>query len=169
MSDTTPDQQQQLTRAAHDRLAAELEELTTTGRQVMAERLQRARELGDLSENAEYHETKHEQGLMEARIRRLSHMLQTARIVEAPVAADRAIAGTLVTLRPMEDEASEHEVYLLASSPEERARSVRTVTIASPLGKVVFGKKVGEQVVYQAPGGTFSYEVVRIDPWDGQA
>ena len=68
MSDTAKDAPQ-LTQAAFDRLQTEVDELKTDGRKQIAERLQRARELGDLSENAEYHETKNQQGMMEARIR----------------------------------------------------------------------------------------------------
>src|ERR1051325_7761091 len=97
MSEETP--QPQLTRAAYDRLKAELE---TTGRKEIAERLQRARELGDLSENAEYHETKNQQGMMEARIRGITATLRDAVIVEAPTTASSAQAGTFVTLRPLD-------------------------------------------------------------------
>jgi transcription elongation factor GreA len=158
---------QQLTQAAHDRLKAELDELQTSGRKQMAERLQRARELGDLSENAEYHETKNQQGMMEARIRKIEHLLKNAVIVESPATSDKAVAGTIVTLKP--DDGGEPERYLLAASAEERAKSVRTVTIASPLGQALSGKAVGEKVKYVAPGGTFTYKLVELEPWDGQA
>ncbi|HJT38089.1 MAG TPA: transcription elongation factor GreA, partial [Actinomycetota bacterium] len=103
-----------LTQAAYDRLQAELDELETDGRKLIAERLQRARELGDLSENAEYHETKNQQGMMEARIRKLQHMLKNAQIVAAPSASDRAEAGTIVTLKPLDG--GDNERYLLAAS-----------------------------------------------------
>ncbi|MFA5891283.1 MAG: transcription elongation factor GreA [Actinomycetota bacterium] len=168
MSDLT-NQQPELSRAAYDRLAAELEELQTVGRKDMAERLLRARELGDLSENAEYHETKNQQGMMEARIRKIEHVLKSAIIVEVPRVTDHAVAGSLVTLQPLDESDAEPEVYLLASSAEERARTARTVTMASPLGKVVLGKSVGDKIVYEAPGGTFSYQLIKVEPWDGQA
>ena len=157
----------QLSQAAFDRLQAELDELKTSGRKLMAERLQRARELGDLSENAEYHETKNQQGMMEARIRKLEHILKNAEIVEGLQSADKAEAGTIVTLKPLDG--GEDERYLLAASSEERAKSVRTVTVGSPLGQAVTGKLVGDKVEYIAPGGTFSYEVTKIEPWDGKA
>jgi transcription elongation factor GreA len=156
-----------LTQAAFDRLQAELDDLRTGGRKQMAERLQRARELGDLSENAEYHETKNQQGMMEARIRKLEHILKNAQIVDTPMTSDRAEAGTIVTLKPLDG--GEDERYLLAASSEERARDVRTVTVASPLGQALSGKLAGDKVEYVAPGGTFSYEVANIEPWDGQA
>jgi transcription elongation factor GreA len=156
-----------LTQSAFDRLQAELDELKTSGRKLMAERLQRARELGDLSENAEYHETKNQQGMMEARIRKLEHLLKNATIVEGPQSTDKAEAGTIVTLKPLDG--GEEESYLLAASSEERAKSVRTVTVASPLGQALNGKLVGDKVEYVAPGGTFAYELTKIEPWDGRA
>jgi len=166
MSDTANDAPR-LTQAAFDRLQTEVDELKTDGRKQIAERLQRARELGDLSENAEYHETKNQQGMMEARIRKIENILKNAQIVEAPTASDHAEAGTIVTLKPLDG--TDVEMYLLAASSEERARSVRTVTIASPLGQALSGKLVGDKVEYVAPGGTFAYELMKIEPWDGQA
>lgn len=167
MTDAISTDPPQLSRAAFERLKTELEELQTTGRKEISERLQRARELGDLSENAEYHETKNQQGMMEARIRKLEHIVKRAVIVDQPVVVDRAVAGTFVTLKPLDGGA--HEVYLLAASSEERAKSARTVTIVSPLGQAVRDKLVGDHVEYVAPGGTFAYEIVKLEPWDGQA
>jgi transcription elongation factor GreA len=158
---------QQLSRAAYDRLKAELDTLQDEGRKSIAERLQRARELGDLSENAEYHATKEEQGMMEARIRKIEHMLRIAEIVDGPIETDSAVAGTLVTLRSVDD--GEEEMYLLAASSEERAEGVRTVTVVSPLGQAVSGARVGDTVTYHAPGGTFTYEVAKLEPWNGRA
>src|SRR5688572_17589555 len=123
MSETT--NENQLTQAAYDRLAAELEELQTSGRKLMAERLQRARELGDLSENAEYHETKTQLGMMGSRIRKVEHILRTAVIVSAPVVMDEAVAGSIVSLRSLD--AGDTETYLLAASKEERHPEHRTL------------------------------------------
>jgi transcription elongation factor GreA len=130
----------------------------------MAVRLQHARELGDIRENAEYDAAKNEQGLMEARIRQLERMLQDVEIVDGPADADAVGAGMLVTLRPLDEEAGEEETYLLAHSKEERAKGARTVTTESPLGSVLVGKGVGDRVSYAAPGGEFSYEVVGFEP-----
>jgi transcription elongation factor GreA len=160
------EERQQLSRAAHDRLAAELEELTTDGRKQIAERLQRARELGDLSENAEYHETKNQQGMMEARIRKLEHILKNADVSEGPVTTDTAVVGTIITLRMSEGDDSR---YLLAQSNEERAGEddVYTLTISSPLGQAVQGKKVGEKIEWHAPKGPLTAELLKIEPWEG--
>lgn len=142
----------------------ELEELRTEGRDKMAERLLRAREFGDISENAEYDAAKNEQGLMEARIRRLEHLLRDPDIIEA-ADGDEVGPGTIVTVRPVEENAGEDdESYLVALSAEERAPGVRTVTSSSPFGSALLGKKVGDRVSYEAPGGTFAYEVISFAP-----
>src|SRR2546421_879855 len=110
-----------LTIEAYTRLKAELDELKTDGREKIAERLLHARELGDISENAEYDAAKDEQGMMEARIRKLEAMLRDPEIVEAPAASDSAVPGVIVALLPLDEEGAEEEEYLLADSGEERA------------------------------------------------
>ncbi|MDP8956382.1 MAG: transcription elongation factor GreA [Actinomycetota bacterium] len=153
-----------LTKDAYHRMTAELEQLKIEGRRTMSERLLRAREHGDIRENAEYDTAKNEQGLMEARIRDLERQLRDPEIIEA-AEGDEVGAGTLVTLRLLEDaDDSEDETYLMALSPEERAPGVRTITPSSPLGSVLLGRRVGDRVNYEAPGGKFAYQVVAIAP-----
>jgi transcription elongation factor GreA len=151
-----------LTRDAFERLRAELARLKTEGREQMAARLQRAREHGDIRENAEYDAAKDAQGLMEARIRDLERMLKDPDIVEGPAASKAAVVGVLVTVR--DEEFDEEETYLLAASKEERIDGFRTVTADSPLGSALLGRKVGERVSYQAPGGTFVCQILRLKP-----
>ena len=153
-----------LTRDAYERLRSELHGLKTSGRVQVADRLQHARELGDIRENAEYDAAKNDQALMEARIRELERILKDPDIVAQPIEADAAGPGVLVTVRPVEDEDEDDETYLLAASKEERADSARTVSVDSPLGKALLGKKVGERLSYEAPGGEFTYEVVSLRP-----
>ena len=164
---SSDEQKPVLTRAAFDRLQAEYDQLTTTGRKEVAARLLRARELGDLSENAEYHATKDEQGLMEARIRKLQWMLKNAEITEAPQHGDVASPGMLVVVMEPGADADDADTYLLAASPEERAKGARTVTPKSPFGAALMGKRPGDEVVYEAPGGNFTYQIVTVKPWDG--
>jgi transcription elongation factor GreA len=159
------DEAQILSRAAYERLKAELEELKTDGRKQIAERLLRARELGDLSENAEYDETKNQQGLMESRIRYLERIVKHAIVQDAPVAADRVVPGVLVTVR---DADGDEDTYLFAASAQEKAKGARTVTSASPLGAALAGKAAGDKAEYEAPGGAFTIDIVSIKPWDGQ-
>ena len=153
-----------LTASAYGRLKEELEDLRTRGRDQMAERLKHARELGDIRENAEYDAAKNEQGLMEARIRTLEHMLRDPDIIEAPVDADAVRSGMVVTVIAEGDD--DEEIYLLADSAEERASGARTVTTSSPLGKALVGGKINEQVVYEAPGGSFRYTILGFRPRD---
>jgi transcription elongation factor GreA len=153
-----------LTVDAYRRLKGELDELTSVGRDHLAERLLAAREHGDIRENAEYDAAKNEQGLMESRIRSLQEMLRDPEIVEAPKAAASVGAGMLVTLHPLDEDEPEDEVYLLAESAEERATGVRTITTSSPLGSALLGAAPDAEVVYEAPAGSFRYRVVGFEP-----
>lgn len=154
-----------LTLDAYRRLATELDELRTAGRDGIAARLKVAREHGDIRENAEYDATKNEQALMEARIRTLERMLRDPDILEAPVASDVVAAGMLVTVRPLDEDDPEDETYLLAESAEERAKGARTITTTSPLGTALMGAGPDQEVVYEAPGGKFRYVVVAFEPY----
>jgi transcription elongation factor GreA len=155
-----------LTLDAYSRLRAELERLTTTGRHEISEKIRIAREHGDLRENAEYHAAKEQQGLMESRIRKIQAMLRDPDIVEAPVDADAVAPGMLVTVQPLDIDDDE-EVYLLAEHAEERAKGARTVTLSSPFGAALVGATHGQEVAYEAPGGTFRYRIVSFEPYSG--
>ena len=153
-----------LTLEAYFRLKAELDELAAGGRESMGERLKAAREHGDIRENAEYDAAKNEQGLMEARIRNLKQMLRDPEIVEAPAATDAVGPGMLVTIRPLDEDDPEDETYLLAEHAEEKAPGARTITTTSPLGSALMGCAKEQEVVYEAPGGSFRYVVVGFEP-----
>jgi transcription elongation factor GreA len=155
-----------LTVEAYGRLKAELEELTSAGRQRIAERLRVAREHGDIRENAEYDAAKDAQGLMEAQIRRLQDALRDPEIIEAPVAADTIMPHMLVTVRSL-DEDDDEETYLLAEHGEEKAPGARTVTTSSPLGTALIGASKDQEVTVEAPGGSFRYVVVGFEPYAG--
>src|SRR3989304_7534870 len=117
-----------LTLDAYRRLKGERAQLKTEGRTHISERIKAAREHGDIRENAEYDAAKNEQGLMESRIRNIQRMLRDPDIVEAPSGSDAVAPGMLVTLRPLEDEDPEDEVYLLAEAAGGRAPGGRTIT-----------------------------------------
>jgi transcription elongation factor GreA len=153
-----------LTRDAYERLAEELERLRNEGRRRVADRLQIAREHGDIRENADYDAAKNDQGMMEARIRELERLLKDPDIVETPTEADSVAPGVLVTVRPVDEDDEEEETYLLAASKEERIDGVRTVSVDSPIGTALLGRRAGDRVTYRAPGGTFVCEVVRLEP-----
>jgi transcription elongation factor GreA len=156
-----------LTLDAYLRVKAELEQLIDEGRPRVTEKIKAARELGDLSENAEYHAAKEEQGLMESKIRKLQHVLQDPEIVEAPDHSDEVAPGMLVTIRPLDDEDDEPETYLLAEHAEEKAPGVRTVTTSSPLGLALMGSTEKQEIAYEAPAGVVRYVVVGFKPFAG--
>ena len=152
---TTP-----LSRDAYERLQAELADLTTRGRVEMANAIEAARALGDLSENADYHAAKDAQGKMEARIRRVQHMLDTAVIVEGPVAGGEVDHGSVVAIRYEGDDGVER--YLLGSIEEQR-EGIEVMSPSSPLGQALMGKREGDVVEYQVPSGaTLKVEVVEV-------
>jgi len=148
-----------LTKETFERLQRELEELTTHGRTEIARKIQAARELGDLSENGDYHAAKEEQGKMEARIRHLTALLDVAEIVERGE-SDVVRAGSVVSICYEGDE--EPERYLLGSI-EERRDDVEVMSPGSPLGDALMGKTVGDVVDFEAPGGVLKVEVVDIE------
>lgn len=148
-----------LSQAAHDRLAAELEQLTTHGRTDIARKIQAARELGDLSENGDYHAAKEEQGKMEGRIRHLSALLENSQIVESG-GTDRVQHGSIVSICYEGDD--EPEKFLIGSI-EERHSDVDVISPGSPLGQCLLGSAVGDVVEFAAPGGALKVEVVDIE------
>jgi transcription elongation factor GreA len=150
----------QLSRDAYDRLRAELDDLTTRGRTEIAQLIERARELGDLSENGDYHAAKDDQGKMEARIRQLQAMLKEAEIVDASSSTGAVAAGSIVTIKYEGDEDTER--YLIGSI-EERRDDVSVISPGSPLGQALVGKTTGDIVEYEAPGGMLKVEVVAVD------
>jgi len=143
-----------------ERMKKEFEELTGEGRDKMAVRLQRAREFGDLKENAEYHSAKESQGLMEARIRQLEYTIKNAVVREGPVDAGKAGPGMIVGVKDGDDV----EEYFLTASSEDKIAGVRTVTTSSPLGKALEGRAIGDSVEVEAPGGAFTVEIVELRP-----
>lgn len=143
-----------------EKLREELEELTGPGREEMSVRLLRARELGDLKENAEYHAAKDAQGMMEARIRQLEHTISKAVVREVSAATDQVSPGIIVTVK----DKFGTEDYLIADSMEEKVDNASTVTPSSPMGRALAGKKVGETATVEAPRGSFTVEVVGLRP-----
>jgi transcription elongation factor GreA len=148
-----------VSRQTLDKMQAELKELTTAGRAEMAERIQRAREMGDLKENSEYHSAKDAQGMMEARIRQIQTLLDSAVIVEGDKESDQVGTGSIVALRYDGDD--DVERYLVGSI-EERPDDLPVISPASPLGQSLLGRSRGDTVEYQAPSGTLKVEIVEV-------
>lgn len=150
----------QLSQAAYDRLKTEHDDLTTRGRIDIARKIETARELGDLSENGDYHAAKEEQGKMEGRIMHLVSMLDEVQIVESDGDASIVGQGNVVTIRYAGDD--ETEKYLIGSI-EERRDGLTVMSPGSPLGAALMGAAVGATVTYESPGGNLAVEVVEIE------
>jgi transcription elongation factor GreA len=149
-----------LSQAAYDRLKAEHEDLTTRGRVEIARKIEAARELGDLSENGDYHAAKEEQGKMEGRIRQISAMLENAEIVQADN-GEHVSHGSVVAIRYAGDD--EVERYLIGSI-EERHDDLEVISPSSPLGEALIGSSPGDSVTFTAPtGAELQVEIVAVD------
>jgi len=150
----------QLSRPAYDRLQAEYEDLTTRGRIEIAQAIERARELGDLSEHGDYHAAKDQQGHMEGRIRQLESILKNCEIVDA-VQAGIVGPGTIVTIVYEGDDDDMAETYLLGHI-EERRGDLDVISPGSPLGAALVGHSPGDTVRYEAPNGTLGVKILQV-------
>ncbi|MBQ2965251.1 MAG: transcription elongation factor GreA [Clostridia bacterium] len=149
---------QELTREGYDKLAQELEHLKTVGRKEAAENIKEARSHGDLSENAEYDEAMNDQGRLEARITELEGILKDA-IIISDAAAGLIHVGSVVTLKDLDDDEEDDYVIL---GENESSSDENYISAESPAGKALMGKQAGDTVVVDAPGGQFSYQIVKI-------
>ena len=152
-----------LTQEAFDRLSAELAHLSGEGRTEIAKRIEAAREEGDLKENGGYHAAKEEQGKMEARIRQLTQLLETATIGEKPADDGVVEPGMVVTV----DMSGDEETFLLGSR-EITDDSIHVFSEKSPMGAAVNGKTVGEATSYAAPTGKIiDVKIIAAKPYTG--
>jgi transcription elongation factor GreA len=147
-----------LTQSAYDRLQEELVHLEGDARAQIIDDIATARAHGDLSENAEYHAAKDQQGLQEARVRQIREMLENAEIIHTM--DDGVIKpGKLVTLRY---EGEEPETYLLGLR-EERGGDHDILTPESPIGRALVGHLAGESLVAKVPSGDLKIEIVAVE------
>jgi len=141
-----------------EELKAELAHLEGDERRALAERILRAREHGDLSENAEYHAAKEDQAHLETKIQRLQERLRSARVVEAPVAADKVVFGSTVTVS---DDAGKETTYTIVGPTEADLKSGK-LSSESPVAEALIGAKAGGVVQVRTPGGLRPFTVVKI-------
>lgn len=148
---------------AFERLREELEWRSGERRREISMWIERARELGDISENADYDAAKDEQGKNEARIRQIEQILKTAVVLEGASSGEVVEPGCLVELRHEGDE--ETETYLVGSI-EERHETYAVLSTNSPLGQALLGAAPGTTVTYQGPRRELSATVVSVRPLD---
>src|SRR5690349_8814839 len=140
-------------------LEKEIEELEGPARTALSARIKVARELGDLSENAEYHIAKEDQAHLETKIARLNERLRNARVVKALVQSDVVVFGSTVTVA---DEESGREATWTLVGPTEADIGAGKLSAESPVAKALMGRKPGDAVEVHTPRGVRRQRVVRL-------
>ena len=155
------EEREYLTKERFDELKKELEELKTVKRREVAESLDYARGLGDLSENAEYHEARELQANIEDRIAKLETMLKNTTIVSSQSThTEHVRIGSVVVI---EKEGSRDQKKYKIVGSEETNMAEGKISNRSPLGSAILGKKVGESFTFTAPSGKVTYKVISIE------
>jgi transcription elongation factor GreA len=149
-----------LTKEGYQALKKEIEQLSTTRRREVAERIKTAREFGDIAENAEYDSAKNEQAMLEARIAKLEERLAAARVIEKrDISKDVVSVGSTVRLRDVD--AKQTVEYRIVGSAEANPAALK-LSNESPVGKAILGRKKGETVEVTTPRGSMKYKILEI-------
>jgi transcription elongation factor GreA len=149
-----------LSQARLDQLKEELNYLQTVREKEVAEQIREARSFGDLSENSEYDEAKTEQGKLYSKIAEIQELIDNAEIIEITADGDAIGMGYRVVI--LEDGETEEEVYEIVGSQESDPRAGR-ISEDSPIGRALIGKRAGDEVLVEAPGGDFRFRIVKAE------
>ncbi|CDA75793.1 transcription elongation factor GreA [Negativibacillus massiliensis] len=150
-----------MTQEGYNDLVKELNELKTTRRAEISEKIRVARGFGDLSENSEYDEAKNEQAIVEARILTLENQLKNVKIVAKSDNKGTVSIGSFVTIRDVEF--GDEMTYRIISSVES-SNDMSTITDESPVGKALLGHKAGDSVMVTVPSGAkIEYQIVNVE------
>ncbi len=148
-----------LTAEGEAKLRTELAELKGPKRDELAKRLRSAIQMGDLSENADYHKAKEDQGFLEGRIQEIEYILRNAVIIEKNNNAGVVTIGSHVTIR---EEGSAPETYHVVGAKEADPRNGK-ISNESPIGRAIMDHKVGETVEAATPGGKIKFKIMKIE------
>lgn len=150
-----------LTREGYQKLQEELEYLRTEKRQEIANRLHEAMEGGELIENAEYEAAKNEQAFVEGRIKELELILANARVITETATVQNEVVqiGSKVTIQ---EEGSDPEMYTIVGAAEANPGLGR-ISNESPLGKALLNRKVKDSVQVDAPAGSFTVQILKVE------
>lgn len=151
------DEHEYLTKEKFEEFKKELEHLRTTKRKEVAETLEYAKGLGDLSENAEYHEARDMQASVEDRIAKLEMILKSATIVSQNQKTDVVSIGSVITVKKDKDT----KTFTIVGSEEADMASGK-ISVKSPFGVAVLGKKKGETFTFSTPSGMMEYKITDI-------
>lgn len=149
-----------MTKEGLEKLKAELAEMKSKGRAEIAKQIAEAKEKGDLSENAEYDAAKEAQGLHELKIAQLEEALANARILDTSN-VDLTKVSVLTTVEIKEVKSGRKMKYTLVSEKEADLKSGK-ISVGSPIGQGLLGKKVGEVAEIKTPGGIMNFEILSI-------
>ncbi len=148
------------TKEGLDKLKAELNELKTKGRADMAKQIAEARDKGDLSENAEYDAAKEAQGLLELKISKLENVVGDARVIDEST-IDTSKVSILSTVKIKNKKTNMEVTYQLVAEEEADLKSGK-ISVQSPIGKGLLGKKKGEKAMIKVPAGDIEFEILDI-------
>ncbi len=139
-------------------LEQELKDLKGPKRKEILEALEYAKSLGDLSENAEYHQTREDQGMLEERIKKIEQILQSAEVVHGG-GGDVIEIGSKVVVQ--KEGSSDEKTYQIVGA-EEADMAQGKISNHSPLGAAIFGRRKGDSFSFSTPGGTVNYKIVKV-------
>lgn len=148
-----------ITEEGLEKIKVELKELEEVRRPYVVDRIQKARELGDLSENAEYSEAKEEQGFIEGRISELRHIINNAEVIAKSTDTGIVSIGSKIKVHT---ETEEEQEFTIVGANEADPTSGR-ISELSPIGRSLLGRKPGELVEVQTPRGLISYKILSIN------
>lgn len=156
------DERVPMSREGYEKVRAELDRMQNVEMIAVTKRIAAARELGDLSENAEYHAAREDQGMLQARIDKLKDELARASIVDlASLPKDTVVFGSCVKVKDLD--IGEEETYHLVGPGQVDYENNKILT-SSPIGQGLLGKKRGEIAEIKVPRGIMRYEVIEISP-----
>ncbi|MEK7088924.1 MAG: transcription elongation factor GreA [Patescibacteria group bacterium] len=139
-------------------LEIELKELKGPKRKEILENLAYAKSLGDLSENAEYHQTREDQGKLEERIAKIEQILQSSQVVSGGGGDEIEIGSKVVVLKDGENKEKKYQIV----GSEEADMAQEKISNRSPFGKALFGRKKGDDVSFKTPNGVVNYKIIDV-------
>lgn len=147
-----------LTPEGKEKLEKELDDLKTNGRKELAQRLQHAISMGDLSENADYHKAKEDQGFLEGRIQEIERILHNAEVIESQDSYNEVALGATVTIQ---EKGEEPETYKLVGRKEADPRQGK-ISHESPIGKALLGRRPGDVIDVNLGENTIQFTILDI-------
>jgi len=151
---------QYMTKDGYEALVADLKHMKSVKRPEISRAIAEAREKGDLSENAEYHAAREELAHLEARISEMEGKVGSARVMDEKN-VDTSKVGILTKVEVMNKKMNKKQLFTIVSEAEASLKDGK-ISITSPIGKALLGKKTGEKAIAQTPGGAMEFEVLGI-------